>query len=193
MMKQPVTFTTRVPQGKVSPTRWPTILATKKRSGVPTMAPALTSAPPIRRSIRCSPIRYPPSDFPWRRRELLDQEIDEGRHLGREMAAVRIDGVNGQGLFRGEIRQQRYQTTGPHRLCYGEAGQAHDADALQGELQLRVALVDRKPAADLDLANFIFDAKGPAVEVGALARQDAFVAQQILRPPRRAVTCEIVG
>src|SRR5471030_254558 len=189
MTKQPVTFTTKVPQGNVSPTRWPTILATKKRSGVPTIAPALTSAPPIRRSIRCSAT----SDLPRRGRELLDQEVDERRHLGREMAAVRIDGVDGQGLFRGEVRQQRYQTTGPYRLCHGEAGQAHNADTLQRELQLRVALVNRKPAADFDLADFTVDAKGPAIEIGALARQDAFVAQQILRLPRRAVTREIVG
>ena len=49
MTAQPLTFTTSVPQGKVSPTRSPTILDTKKRSGVPTIAPALTSAAPVRR------------------------------------------------------------------------------------------------------------------------------------------------
>jgi hypothetical protein len=47
MTTQPLTFTTRVPQGKVSPNRRAMTPDTKKRDGVPTMAPKATIAPPI--------------------------------------------------------------------------------------------------------------------------------------------------
>src|ERR1700716_1192422 len=39
-------------------------------------------------------VRWSRSYLPGRRRELLNQEVDEGRDLGREMAAVRVDGVD---------------------------------------------------------------------------------------------------
>src|SRR5262249_37072369 len=45
MSTQPLTFTTSVPHGKVSPKRRATAPETKKRVGVPTMAPNTTSAP----------------------------------------------------------------------------------------------------------------------------------------------------
>jgi len=99
----------------------------------------------------------------------------------------------GKGCSAENSGSKGYQTTGAHRLRHGEAGQPHDADALQRQLQLRVALVDGEPARDLDFADLSVDTEGPTVQMGALARQDAGVAQQLFRPRRPAVAGEIVG
>src|SRR4029450_4994266 len=53
MTIQPLTLTTSVPHGKVSPKRRATTPDMKNRAGVPTAAPSATSAPPINSSDKC--------------------------------------------------------------------------------------------------------------------------------------------
>ena len=48
----------------------------------------------------------------------LDQKVDECPHLGREVAALRVDGVDGGALVDGEVGEQRHQPAG------GEMGMA---------------------------------------------------------------------
>src|SRR5262249_42680616 len=97
----------------------------------------------------------PRSDLPRRRGELLDQEIDEGWDLGREMGAVWVDGVDGDRVIvGGEVAEQRHQRAVANRLRERQPRQAHDADALQGQLHLDLAFGDGDPSADLDLEDF---------------------------------------
>src|SRR5262245_48046447 len=116
------------------------------------------------------------SNLPVRRREFFDQEVHEGRHLGGEMPAMRIDGMDGHRLVGREIAEQRDEGALAHRLRKREAGQPHDADPLQGKLHLQLAIADRDPAGDIDLGHLAVDLELPAVEIGPLARHDADMA-----------------
>ena len=80
--------------------------------------------------------------LPGRRREFLADEIDESRDLGGEVAAVRIDDVDRHRLLGREIFQERHQLAALDGGRYGEAGQAHDAEALDREPELPVAVGD---------------------------------------------------
>ncbi len=74
------------------------------------------------------------------------RKSDEGRHLGREMPAVRI-GRRGWPRPPRPRRRRAAGTSAPSRIAWAERepGEPHDADALQGKLHLRLALGDARP------------------------------------------------
>src|SRR6478752_6944374 len=130
-------------------------------------------------------------NLPGWRREFFDDEVHECRDFRSEVLAVRINRVNRHRLFRRIIQQQRHQITAFDRGRQGESRQAHNAQALQSEAQLRFTVADRDSALDLDLADLAVDAKRPAVQMSAITTEDTVVVRQILRPPWRRMRREI--
>ena len=107
------------------------------------------------------------------------------------MAAVRIDRMDRDRLLGAEFFQQRDQLPVLDGSRYGEAGQAHDAESLLCQPHLCLALGDGDAPADLDFAHLPVDAERPAVEIGAVARNDAIVPGQLLGPLGRATLRQI--
>ena len=126
-----------------------------------------------------------------RRGEALDQEIGEGTHLGRKVAAARIDDVDVE-RRRLVVAQDRDQPAGAHVRADDEVGLARDPHAGRGErfVEATVIRVHRTRDPHLTLAALRV-AERPDVAARRIFVGEADVPGEILRRLRLAVAIEV--